>query len=381
MLYERNRQTELLIDLNAMEHNYQEIQKKVPNKRILPVLKASGYGIGVKTVKAFIDKMNLNMIATALVDEGVVLRAGLEYTGEIIVLNQPAKEDIPNIIQNAITTGVCYIEFVEELNKEAEKQGCIAKVHVEIETGMGRTGVQLEKLQNFIAKVKKLNHIKVEGIYSHFATSDTDIKFAQKQIAIFQEAVKQITEQIDTIAYVHIGNSGGILQLPNLPGNMVRPGILLYGYLPDENLKGEIDLRPCCVLKSRISFLKEVELGTSISYGRTYVTNKKTRVANVPIGYADGIRRSLSNKGHVVINGQLAPIIGTVCMDSFMIDVTNIENVKIGNEVFIWDNKNITVEDIAKECGTINYEILSTISNRVIRVSVLGTGSKRDTFA
>ncbi len=148
---------------------------------------------------------------------------------------------------------------------------------------------------------------------------------------------------------------------------MVRPGIMLYGYFPDETLKGKINLKPCCTLKSKISFLKEVESGTSISYGRTYITNKKTKIANVPIGYADGIRRSLSNKGHVVINGKLAPIVGKVCMDSFMIDVTDFDDVKIGDEVYIWDNKNITVEDIANICGTINYEILSTISNRVIR--------------
>lgn len=367
MIYERNRQTELWIDLDAMKHNYQAIQKMVPGKKILPVLKASGYGIGSKTVKEFIDKMQLDAIATALVDEAVVLRAGLEYAGEIIVLNQPAKEDIPNIIQYNITTGVCYIEFIEELNKVAEQQGKIAKIHVEIETGMGRTGVQIENLQNFLLRIKECHHIKVEGIYSHFATSDTNVEFAQQQIKVFQQAVKQITEQIDTIKYIHIGNSAGILQIKNLPGNMVRPGILLYGYLPDESLQNKINLQPCCVLKSKISFLKEVEAGTSISYGRTYITDRKTKIANVPIGYADGIRRSLSNQGNVVINGKLAPIVGTVCMDSFMIDVTHMENVKIGDEVFIWDNKNITVEDIAKQCGTINYEILSTISNRVIR--------------
>lgn len=166
---------------------------------------------------------------------------------------------------------------------------------------------------------------------------------------------------------MHIGNSAGVIQLKNLPGNMIRPGIMLYGYFPDEALKNKINLQPCCKLKSKISFLKEVDEGTSISYGRTYTTNKKTKIANVPIGYADGIRRSLSNKGNVVINEKIVPIVGTVCMDSFMIDVTQIENVKIGDEVFIWDNKNITVEDIAKQCGTINYEILSTISNRVIR--------------
>lgn len=193
MVYERNRQTELIIDLNAMQHNYYEIQKIVPDKKLLPVLKASGYGIGAKNVKKFIDKMQLDMIATALVDEAVVLRAGLEYTGDVVVLNQPAEEDIQNIVQYNITTGTCYIEFIEELNKQAKQQNKTAKIHIEIETGMGRTGVQMKNLQEFITKLKTLKNIQVEGIYSHFATSDTDIEFAQQQIKIFEQAVEKIT--------------------------------------------------------------------------------------------------------------------------------------------------------------------------------------------
>lgn len=196
MLYEKNRQTELIIDLDAMKHNYCEIQKKVPNKKLLPVLKASGYGIGAKFVKQFIDKMDLDIIATALVDEAVVLKAGLEYTNDVVVLNQPAIEDIPNIVQYNITTGLCYIEFAEELNKQAKQQNKIAKIHIEIETGMGRTGVQLGKLPEFISELKLLDNIQVEGIYSHFATSDTDVGFAKQQIQVFNEAVKQITRRI-----------------------------------------------------------------------------------------------------------------------------------------------------------------------------------------
>lgn len=367
MLFEKNRQTELLIDLDAMEYNYNKIQEKAPDKIILPVLKASGYGIGAKTVKKFIDKMSLDLVATALVDEGVLLRAGLDYEGEIIVLNQPAKEDIPNIINYDITVGVCYIEFVELLNEEAKKYGKNAKIHIETETGMGRTGVQIHKLEAFLERIKKLSNIEVEGIYSHFATSDTDVEYAKEQIEQFNQSVEIIKQHISTIRYIHIGNSAGVLQFSDLPGNMIRPGIMLYGYLPDEGLKGKIDLRPSTVLKSKISFIKEVEEGKSISYGRKYFTDKNRVIANVPIGYADGIRRSLSNKGFVIVNEKKAPIVGTICMDSFMIDVTDIENVQIGDDVYIWDNKQILLENIAKQCDTINYEILSTISNRVLR--------------
>lgn len=366
-MYEKNRQTELQVNLKAMEHNYREIQKLHPDKKILPVLKASGYGIGAKNVKAFIDKLNIDIIGTAFVDEGITQREGLEYKGEIVVLNQPAKEEIQNIIKYNITPGICYIEFLEELNKEAKNLNKIVNVHIEIETGMGRTGIQTENLKDFIDKSKKLKNIKITGIYTHFATSDTDLEYTKKQIEIFNRAVELIKSEIDTIDYVHCANSAAILQLKDLPGNMMRPGIMLYGYLPDEHVKTDIKLEPTCVLKSKISFIKTVEKGTSISYGRKFITERKSKIANVPIGYADGIRRALSGKGKVVINGKLAPMVGTICMDSFMIDVTDMEDVKINDDVYIWDNRKITLEDIAKECGTINYEILSTVSNRVIR--------------
>lgn len=223
MIYERNRQTELLIDLNAMEHNYNEIKKLHPDKEILPVLKASGYGIGAENVAKFVDKVGIKRLATALVDEGVVLRAGWRYTGEIVVLNQPLFEDIKNIVEHNLTTGVCYIEFVEELNKQAKLKNKIAKIHIEIETGMGRTGVQFLKLQEFIDKVKKLENIEVEGIYTHFATSDSDLDYAKLQMEKFKEAVEIIKSQIDTIKYVHIGNSAGTVNIEGLAGNMIRP--------------------------------------------------------------------------------------------------------------------------------------------------------------
>ena len=223
MIYERNRQTELLIDLSAMEHNYNEIKKLHPDKEILPVLKASGYGIGAENVAKFVDRAGIKMLGTAFVDEGVVLRAGWGYNGEIIVLNQPSAEDIDNIVEHNITVGVCYIEFVEALNKEAKAKNKKAKIHIEIETGMGRTGVQSNKLQEFVNKVKTLSNIEVEGIYTHYATSDSDLEYAKIQTEKFKEAVRIVKEQIKTIKYIHIGNSAGIVNVEDLVGNMVRP--------------------------------------------------------------------------------------------------------------------------------------------------------------
>lgn len=223
MFYERNRQTELLVDISAMEHNYNEIKKMHPDKEILPVLKASGYGIGAENVAKFVNRVGIKILGTAFVDEGVVLKAGRGYNGEIVVLNQPSTQDVDNIIKHNITVGVCYIEFVELLNKKAYEKNKKAKIHIEIETGMGRTGVQRSKLPEFINKVKELKNIEVEGIYTHLATSDSDLEYAKFQTENFKEAVQVITEQIKTIKYIHIGNSAGIVNMEKLVGNMVRP--------------------------------------------------------------------------------------------------------------------------------------------------------------
>ena len=282
-------------------------------------------------------------------------------------MNQPTVEDIDNIVEYNITTGICYYEFAKKLNEKSKEKNKKSKIHIEIESGMGRTGVQEKNLNSFIEEIKKLENIEVEGVYTHFATSDADVEFANQQIEKFNRAVLVIKKEFKDIKYIHCANSGAILNVKNYPGNMVRPGIMIYGCYPNDKLKEKIELKPVCTLKSKISFIKEVEKNTSISYGRTYTTNKKSIIANVPIGYADGIRRMLSNKGNVVVNGKKAPIVGTVCMDSFMIDVTELKDVKVGDDVYIWDNKIITLDEIANQCQTINYEILSTISNRVIR--------------
>lgn len=363
----KSRQTKLIVDIEAMIKNYKTIQTLQPNKKILPVLKANGYGLGLEAIRAFIDKTKIDMVGLAIVDEGIIFREELGYKDEIVILNQPTIEDIQSIVKYNITVGCCYIEFLEELNRVAKENDKISKIHIEIETGMGRTGVQLKDLKSFIERATELKNIEIEGIYTHFSTSDIDLVYTGKQIQIFEEAIDYIKSKVQTVKYIHCGNSGAIIQLKNLPGNMIRPGIILYGYIPDEELKGKVDLYPTCVLKSKVSYIKTVDEGTSISYGRTFITQHKSIIANIPIGYADGIRRGLSNSGSVVINGRKAPIVGRICMDSFMIDVTEIPEVKIGDDVYIWDNKIITLEDIAKQCGTINYEILSTISDRVIR--------------
>lgn len=352
------RPTVMEVNLENFKYNIEQIRKLADNTKLMPVIKANGYGTyinkNIEVVKEF------DIVAVAIIDEAIELR-DLGYTGEIFVLNQPSCQEIDKIINYNITVGVCSLEFIKKINGKI-------KIHLEIETGMGRTGVSLGELENFIAEVKKNENIEVEGVYSHLSSADVDEEYTKEQLCKFEKAKKIVESNFENIKYVHISASNGILNYKEGLYNLVRPGIIMYGYPSFEGIK--IDIKPIAKLKSQITFLKEVEAGTSISYSRKFITKRKTKVATIPIGYADGIRRILTNSGEVVIKGKKVPIIGTVCMDSFMVDVTDIPNVKIGEEVYIWDNEVITLEELAQKCGTINYEILSTISDRVPRIFI-----------
>ena len=353
----------LEVDVGKVIHNMKSIKKLVgPKVEIMPIIKDQAYGTGINNRLEVFERTNTKIVGVAIVDEGIALRE-CGYNKEIFVLNQPFQEEIPAIAKYHLTIGVGSIEFLRKLGNE---HGHFS-IHIEIGSGMGRTGIRPSRVREYLEEVKKYSNIKVEGIYTHFSCSDCDEEYTRVQIKSFNQAVKEVKKQISDIKYIHCCNSAGILNFPEAHFNLVRPGILIYGYLPAKTLEHKINIEPSIQLKSKITFLKEVESGTSISYGRSFVTKRKTKVATIPLGYADGIRRALSNKGHVVIHGTLAPIIGKVCMDCFMVDVTDIEGVVVGDDAFIWDNKKVTVEDIAKIYDTINYEVISTISSRVIR--------------
>ena len=360
MIDEITRPTVLEVNLDNFKYNIEQIRKFLkPETIVMPVIKAEGYGTYINTRLDIINEFDI--VAVAIVDEGVELR-NLGYKKDIFVLNQPYITEINKIIENNLIVGVCSKEFLEE----AKKKGPKIRVHIEIETGMGRTGVELNNLDNFIEEIKENPNIEVEGVYTHLSSVDEDFEYTKMQLEKFEKAVEKIKENFD-IKYVHSLASNGIINFKEYQHNLVRPGIIMYGYESGNGIKEKIDLKPVATLKSKITFLKEVEKDVSISYGRRFVTKRKSKIATVPIGYADGLRRVLSNASEVVINNKKAPIIGSICMDSFMVDVTDLENISIGDEVYIWDNKNITLEDVAKKCDTINYEILSTIGKRVPR--------------
>lgn len=354
----------LEVDSNSILHNIQEIKKHVGDAvSVMPVIKDEGYKTGINNKLDIYKACSIIIVGVAIVDEAVRMREE-GYTDEIFVLNQIYASDIENVKKYNVTIGVGDISFLKELGSHADYN---FKIHIEIDTGMGRTGVRLEHLEEYIAELKKYSNITVEGIYTHFSCSDTDKSFTNLQIEKFNEAIKVCESEGFKFKYIHACNSAGIIDFKEAWYNLVRPGIILYGYYPDENLKGRLDLKPALKLKSKISYIKTVPVGTSISYGRKYVTDSIRKIATVQLGYADGLRRSMTNKGKVVINGKIVPMVGTICMDCFMVDVTDIESVEVGDSVYIWDNENISVEDVADIYGTINYEVISTISDRVVR--------------
>ena len=355
------RQTYLEVNLSNFKHNINEIKKLHKDKEIIPVIKANAYGTHINKRLDIINEFNI--VAVAIVEEALYLRE-LGYKKDILVLNQPYIEEIEDIISNNITVGLSSIDFLKELIKE-DKQ---VKIHIEVETGMNRTGFQ--SLDELLKTLHNSNNIIVEGLYTHFSSADTDDEYTKKQISKFKEYYNILIKEFPNLKYIHTSASNGLVNYKIDITNAIRPGIIMYGYPSYDGILNKIDLKPTTKLITKISYLKEIPANESVSYNQTYKTNKITKIATIGIGYADGLRRSLSNKGNVIINNTLCPIIGNVCMDSILVDVTHLQNVSIGDKVYIYDNELVTLEDIAKISNTINYEILSNISERVPRVYI-----------
>lgn len=358
------RPTIMEVNLENFKYNVKSIQSKLSkDTKIMPVVKANAYGTFINTRLDILNEFDI--VAVAIVDEGEFLRK-LGYEKDIFILNQPDIDEIEKIIKNKLTIGISSTEFVKALGESSGE----FKVHIEIGTGMGRTGIHPDRISEYIDLIQNYKNIKIEGIYTHLSSADVDFDYTKKQISSFEKSIKIAKEKLGELKYIHCSASNALINFPEAHYNLVRPGMILYGYESGENILEKIDIKPVCKLKSKITLLKQLKKGSSIGYSRSFITDRETKVATVPIGYADGLRRDLSNGGKVFINGKIAKIIGKVCMDGMMVDVTDLDNVKVGDDVWIWDNENILLEDVAKECNTINYEIMSTISDRVPRVFV-----------
>lgn len=368
------RRTWAEVDLDAIAHNMKEIRKITnPSAQIMAVVKADAYGHGFLEVTRTLLDNGADRLAVAVLQEGKQLRSrGVDVP--ILVLGALMEEDIEDYINFNITPNVFTYDQAKAISYIAEKKEIVTKIHIKIDTGMSRIGFVATEdnsaIVDEIAKIAKLPYIEIEGIFSHFATSDeNDRSYTLLQFKRFMDVVNKLETKNIIIPIKHICNSAGIMMYPEMHLDMVRPGVILYGMYPsDEVDKSRLNLKPAMTLKSRITFVKEVEAGRGVSYGKEYITKGPTKIATVPIGYADGYLRKLSKKGKMMVHGQLVPIIGRICMDQCMIDVTNVNNIERGDEVIIFSDSGITIDDVAKWLDTINYEVACVIGKRIPRI-------------
>ena len=359
------------IDLNNLSHNIRMIREHVSQETlIMAVVKADAYGHGAVAIARKALNSGADRLAVAIPEEGIELRkAGFEVP--IQIFGEILKKQHPLIVDYDLIPTVCKLKTVEGLNKYAKRKNKTVKIHIKIDTGMGRIGVFPENAVDFIKKVKKYKNIEIEGIITHHAKADEkDKEYTYNQWEKFQKVINKLEKEGIEIPIKQAANSATIIDLPEMQLDMVRPGIMLYGLRPSPEVK-DFPLKPVLSWKTKIVYLKEVAAGTGISYGATYITEEKREIATLPLGYADGYFRLLSNKGEVLINGQRAPIRGRVCMDQIMVDVTNIPDVKIGDEVVLigeQGDEKITATELADLVGTINYEITCSISKRVPQI-------------
>ena len=361
------------IDLDAIEFNLRQIRRLVgPDVKICPAVKADAYGHGAVEVSRTVLDAGADMLGVATPEEAIDLRkAGI--SAPILVFGCIFPDQIPDVIAHDITTMTCDIQCAREISQQAQAAGKIIKVHIKVDTGMGRVGVQIRETLDFALEISKLPGLEIEGIFTHFPSADEeDMTFTQAQISDFHEVVQALEASGISIPIRHTSNSAAIMRAPDSYFNMVRPGIMLYGLY--DGVK-EIELRQAMTLKTKIAFLKELPPGRTVSYGRTFIADKPTLVATLPIGYADGYNRMLSNRAPALVRGTRVPVIGRVCMDQTMLDVTSVPGVSVGDEVVLYGrqgDENISIEEIASLLGTISYEVACWVSMRVPRVYVRG---------
>ncbi|HJV36853.1 alanine racemase [Geomonas sp.] len=377
-----SRPTVVEIDLAALRHNFSIVKQTVPKGcGILAVVKADAYGHGFQYVSEELEKLGVDAFAVAFLAEGVQLRMSGVYR-TVLILGGIYPGEEKRCIGLNISTALFSLEQAEALDRATLEIKCYrkAKVHLEVDTGMGRLGVPYDQAPEFLAKLKKFKNLELEGIFSHFASADELDEEGRAFTKLQADRLNAVVEEARRLGfdptYVHTANSAGILTLDLPYCNLVRPGIVLYGGLPSGDFCGLVKSKPVMRLCSKVAMLKWVEPGTPISYGRRFIAEKRTLIASVPVGYADGYCRSLTNKGEALIRGQRARVAGTVCMDWIMLDVTGIEGISVGDEVTLLGpdpmGDCISAEELAEKAGTIPYEIFCGISTRRVRRVYIG---------
>ena len=356
------------VDLSAIAHNVQVTRKVLkPGTKICAVVKADAYGHGAVPVATAALAAGVNYLAVSMTQEALELReAGI--MAPILILGTMTEEHEKALVDYNITQTVYDLAVAQELSAAALQENKVAKVHLAVDTGMNRIGCRPEEAADLAEAISKLPHVELEGMFSHFASADEmDQSFAESQYRKFMEADRAIKDRGIQIPLVHIDNSAGITEMKHTECDMVRQGITLYGLWPSDDVERCLDLKPALSLKAEVVFVKDVPAGEKIGYGCTYETKAPMKVATIPLGYADGYSRALSNRGYITIRGYKAPVVGRICMDQFMVDVTNVPGVHKGDEAVIFGPGGVSLDQLAKWVGTIPYELMCLLSTRVPR--------------
>ncbi len=355
------------VDLSAIRENYRLINEKLTyGAKLCAVVKANAYGHGAVQVANVALSMGAYYLAVATVDEGAELRnAGI--TAPIIILGLSPIEAANEIVYYNLTQGVAELTLAEAISKAAVTQKRKAKLHLKIETGMGRIGAKAKDAPDLALKISELQNTDLEGAYSHFAAADEkDKSFVKEQLDLFLNTIKKCEDLGVKFKLRHIAESAAILEIPKTHLDMVRAGIIQYGLFPSAEVSHDTPLKEAFTLQAKIAFLKTIEPGESVGYGREFIAKRKSKIATLPIGYADGYIRAFK-RGEVSVNGKRCKIAGRVCMDQVMIDVTDIEGVQVGDTVTLFGG-DIPIDEAAKFIDTINYELPCLIGNRVPRI-------------
>ena len=360
------------IDLDAVGHNVRELKRHIGRRvNLLVVVKANAYGHGAVQVARTVLENGASWLGVARVDEGIQLRrTGLVCP--VLVLGYASPWEAEQIVEHRLTPTVNTRQLALAVSSASLARGTITPVHVKVDTGLTRFGLLPGEAVDFVKSVVSLPGLDFEGLYTHFASADEPEKeYTLQQLAVLKGTSEALSAAGVSVKLHHAANSAATLDLLETHLDMVRCGIAVYGLYPSDSVSRDVELRPVMTLKSRVGRLREVPAGTSVSYGRTYRTSEPTRLALVPIGYADGVSRALSNRGHVLIRGKRVPIVGRVCMDNCVVNVQSLPEVRHDEEVVVigrQGDQKISADEIAGMLGTINYEVTCGISARVPRV-------------